>query len=119
MFILLPIGTEWELEFGFADVKEYRTHNYFEHVDWLLLLLAANCVAFGFMIIFLFVWVDSLYVNLLFALGMALTWPLEVILGFEEFQTIRLMILFAMVLGVAGYQLEGKLQKQKPSAEEP
>lgn len=103
MIIVAYLNIIWDI-YG-CGMKE-RSWNMFAGATWLCVGTSINCVGFGVLLYFMFDWIDSIMVNIFFVIAMALTWPLELILGFEKFFFSRLLILIFTVICCMGYQLE-------------
>jgi len=105
---ILAFTVAWE---RYYLQRLHRTWNFFEHMNLLCGLMALTNIAYGMLMLYLFDMLDSLIVNLLFVVATALTWPIQVFMGFEKFQAIRLLILIVITLCCVGYQFESNKMK--------
>lgn len=102
--------------FCFVDIatdSEKATWNIFQGINESTYSLAGNNVVFGIMMYFIFDWVDSVMVNIIFVLGMTFTWPLEVALGFANFQVVCVVFLVLTTIGCLIYEYLGVKKVEK------
>lgn len=98
-----------------ASSEKVWTWNIFQGVNEWTYSLAGNNVLFGIMMYFIFDWVDSVMVNIIFVLGMTFTWPIEVALGFANFQAVCVVFLVQTTMGCLVYEYLGikKVEKRE------
>merc|ERR1712034_259639 len=102
MIIAVYMNILWEI----YGCENDRSVNIFAGINFLCVATSINCVVFGVLLYFMFDWIDSIVVNVLFVIAMAFTWPVELILNFEKFYFSRLLILIFTVVCCIGYQFE-------------
>merc|ERR1712034_247074 len=96
-----------------VDSEKAGTWNIFQGINEWTYSLAGNNVLFGIMMYFIFDWVDSVMVNIIFVLGMTFTWPIEVALGFANFQAVCLVFLVQTTIGCLVYEYLGTKTVEK------
>jgi type III secretory pathway component EscR len=96
-----------------ADSEKAWTWNVFRGMNEWTYSLAGNNVCFGVMMYFIFDWVDSVLVNIIFVLGMTFTWPVELALGFAKFQAVCVVFLVQTTIGCLLYEYLGIKKVEK------
>jgi len=114
--VMIVIDILWEQN---VMANEDATWDFFQHIDYPVFIAATNCVLQGFLMYFLFDWIDAVFVNLMFVLQMTLTWPLCLLIfpDNEQFSSQRLLILIVTILCCLGYNYESWINARKENSE--